>query len=332
MDLTNSFELKVVTDQDGKNVSLGDMPIGAAKAFLTFYQALVNLAELSGDENPHVGIKSGSVVATEKTAELIKSGSAVAIATGKTAELIEENYDLVVAGKCINPDIVKQWREVQAQVQANGYGYEINAVSAKGVRQLKADIKQAKTFVKKPVKSKFSNSIKFISGKLTEVGANIHVLTDEGEKITIECEEAMARQAIPYIFKPVWVAVWAKKATNNTSASYELCDVYGDEQQYNGFKDFFEDLEKENKIAGLTAIHQTIKAELAKEDLRALQKLLKLWTHPTTDIQTLKIILVITKAFRNDERLAGQLAQLQKYFVLQDAKHAKQLKKKRRAQ
>lgn len=317
MDLTNSFELKVVTDPDGKNVSLGDMPIEAAKAFLTFYQAMVTLAEKSGDENPRVGIKSGS---------------AVAIAIGKTAELIEETYDLVVAGKCVDPDIVKQWREVQAQVQANGFGYEINAVSAKGVRRLKADIKEAKTFVKKPVKSKFSNSIKFVSGKLTDVGANIHVTTDEGERITIECEESIARKAVPYTFERVWVAVWAKKATNNASASYELCDVYGSEEQYNGFKDFFEDLEKENKIAALTAIHQTIKAELAKDDLRALQKLLKLWTHPTTDIQTLKIILVITKAFRNDQRLAGQIAQLQKYFALQDAKYAKQLKKKKRAQ
>lgn len=316
MDQTNSFELKVVTDQDGKNVSLGDMPIEAAKAFLTFYQAMVTLAELSGDKNPRVGIKPGS---------------AVAVATGKTAELIEENYDLVVAGQCVDPEIVKQWREVQAQVQANGFGYEINAVSAKGVRRLKSAIKQAKTFVKKPVKSKFSNSIKFVSGKLTDVGANIHVTTDEGEKLTIECEESIARKAVPYTFERVWVAVWAKKATNTASASYQLCDVYSDEDQYNGFKDFFDDLENADKITGLTAIHKTIKAELAKDDLRALQKLLKLWNHPTTDIQTLKIILVITKAFRNDERLAGQIAQLQKHFELQDAKYAKQLKKKKRA-
>lgn len=317
MDPINSFELKVVTDRDGKNVTLGDMPIEAAKAFLTFYQAMVTLAELSGDENPRVGIKPGS---------------AVAIATGRTAELIEEKYDQVVAGECVDHEIVKQWRQVQARVQANGVGLEINAVSARGVRQLKADIKQAKTFVKKPVKSKFSNSIKFISGKLTDMGANLHVTTDEGEKITIECEESIALQAVPYIFKPVWVAVWAKKATTGTSASYELCDVYNGEEQYNGFKDFFEDLEKESRIAGLTAIHQTIKAELAKDDFRALQKLLKLWNHSTTDIQTLKIILVITKAFKNDERLAGQIAELQKLFVLQDAKHAKQLKKKKRAQ
>ena len=317
MDPINSFELKVVTDRDGKNVNLGDMPIEAAKAFLTFYQAMVTLAELSGDENPRVGIKSGS---------------AVAIATGKTAELIEEKYDLVVAGKCEIPEIVKQWREVQTRVQANGVGLEINAVSAKGVRHLKADIKQAKTFVKKPVKSKFSNSIKFISGKLEEVGANIHVLTDEGEKITIECQQSVALKAIKYIFKPVWVSVWAKKATTGTSASYELCDVYGDEEQYNGFKNFFEDLEKENKIAGLTAIHQTIKAELARENFGALRKLLKLWNHPSTDIQTLKIILVITKAFRNDERLAGQIAQLQRHFAVQDAKYAKLLKKKKKAQ
>ena len=317
MDLTNSFELKVVTDQDGKNVSLDDMPIGAAKAFLTFYEALVTLAELSGDENPRVGIKSGS---------------AVAFATGNTAELIEEQYDQVVAGKCVDPDIVKQWREVQSQVQANGFGLEINAVSAKGVRHLKADIKQAKKFVKKSVKSKFSNSIKFISGTLEEVGANIHVLTDEGEKITIECQQSVALKAIKYIFKPIWVAVWAKEATTGARASYELCDVYNGEEQYNGFKDFFEDLEKENKIGGLTAIHQTIKAELARENFGGLRKLLKLWNHPTTDIQTLKIILVITKAFKNDERLAGQIAQLQHHFVLQDAKYAKQLKKKKRAQ
>ena len=317
MNLINSFELKVVTDRDGKNVNLDDMPIEAAKAFLTFYQAMVTLAELSGDENPRVGIKSGS---------------AVAIATGKTAELIEEKYDQVVAGECVDPEIVKQWRQVQARVQANGVGLEINAVSAKGVRRLKADIKQAKTFAKKPVKSKFSNSIKFISGKLEEVGANIHVLTDEGEKITIECQQSVALKAIKYIFKPIWVAVWAREATNGASASYELCDVYGSEEQYNGFKDFFEDREKETKIAALTAIHQTIKAELARENFGALRKLFKLWNHPSTDIQTLKIILVITKAFKNDERLAGQIAQLQRHFVLQDAKHAKQLKKKKRAQ
>lgn len=101
MPITNSFELKVVTDPDGKNVSLDDMPVETAKVFLTFYQAMVTLAELSGDDNPRVGIKSGS---------------AVAIATGKTAELIEENYQLVVDGNCIDPNIVKQWREVQAQL------------------------------------------------------------------------------------------------------------------------------------------------------------------------------------------------------------------------
>ena len=319
MPIDSKFEFKVVTDKDGRPVHLENMPIEAAKAFLTFYQTLVNLAESSeGNESPRIGIKPGSAVAS---------------VVGETAERINRDFESVASGQCINPDIVKQWREVQSQVQANGLSYEINHITANGVVNLQKTIKESKVFIKKPIKSQYSNSIKFFSGSLINVGGtlpNIHVLISPKNKITIDCEKDIAVRATNYLYKPILVAVWAKEAYGTRNA-YELCDIYSSEEEYNTFKSYFEELEGGDKITSLTSIHRRIKSLLAEGDFNNLRKLLKLWMHATTDIQTLKIILVITKAFRDDKRISQYIDKFQEYFKAQEVKLSKQSKSKKRA-
>jgi len=308
MPVDSKFEFKVVTDKEGKAVQLEDMSVDAAKAFLTFYQTLVSLAELSGEGlDPRIGIKPGSAVAS---------------VIGATAERINNDFASVSTAQCSDPEIVKLWRDVQTQIQANGLSYEINHITSKGVEALHNEIKASKTFVKKPIKSQYANSIKFFSGRLINVGGkypNIHIEVD-GKKITIDCKEQTALDAKDYLYKPIRVAVWAKVAGQGSNNAYELADVYPNDDEYNAFKTYFEELGAGDKIASLTNIHRRIKALLTEGDFHTLRRLLQLWLHPTTDIQTLKIILVITKSFSQDRRLSGYIELFQGYFNLQNTK------------
>jgi hypothetical protein len=313
----NKFEFKVITDSKGNNVRLDSMPLDAAKAFLTFYQTLVNMVELLGDEE-------GSHVA-------IKTGSACAVVEGAVANLILQEFEAVASAKSTNSPIVNLWKGVQDQVQANGLLYEINYVSKDGVYSLHNRIKNAKKFKKKPVRTKYSNSIEFLHGKLIEAGGvkpNIHVDVN-GQKLTIDCDEDNAVNAISYLYKEIRISVWAKNK-DGKGKSYELCDVYENNAYYYAFKELFDQLNVSDKIGGLTLIHRHIKEQLKNENFDYLRKLLLLWGHDTTDIQTLKIILVITSAFRGDERIEKKLKRIEELFEKQDARYAKKFKKKRK--
>jgi hypothetical protein len=315
------FEFKVVTDKDGKPVELDKMSIDAAKAFLAFYQTLVSLADIS--ESSENADKSSSYIT-------IKSGSAVASVSGDTAERIYEDFESVVTGQCDNPIKVKLWRDTQSLLQANGLGYEINHIKKGSVKNLYNRIVTAKRILKKPIKTQYANSIKFFSGRLINVGGkipNIHIELNNDEKITVDCHEEIALSAKDYLYTSIRVAVWAKESSAVTSNSYELCDVYNSDKDYEFFKNYFESLGKLDKISALTNIHQDIKELLAEGNFKSLRKLLKLWLHPSTDVQTMKIILVITKQFSKDPEISQYIDKFQEYFKIQNLKLLKQYKK-----
>ena len=208
----NVLEFKVVTDKNGKPVELDKMSIDAAKAFLTFYQTLVSLADLAGDS-----------VSEEGSYITIKSGSAVASVSGDTAERIYEDFESVVTGQCEDPVKVKLWRGTQSLLKANGLGLEINHITERGVKNLYNRIITAKKFYKKPTKTQYTSSIKFFSGRLINVGGkfpNIHLELSDEEQITVDCHEELAVDAKDYLYKPIRIAVWAKEANSGSSSAY----------------------------------------------------------------------------------------------------------------
>lgn len=315
------LEFKVVTDKNGKPVELDRMSIDAAKAFLAFYQTLVSLADLSkGSESTN---ESNSYIT-------IKSGSAVASVSGATAERIYEDFEAIVKGECDDSKKVKLWRDTQLQLQANGLGYEINHITKNGAKNLYNRIVKAKRITKKPTRTQYANSIRFFSGRLINVGGkipNIHVELKNEEKITVDCHEEIALNAKDYLYTNIRVAVWAKESDAITNNKYELCDVYNSEKEYELYKNYFESLLDLDRIAALTKIHETLKDLLAEGKFESIRKLLKLWLHPSTDIQTIKIILVITKQFSKDPRISQYIDKFQEYFNTQNTKLLKQYKK-----
>lgn len=312
----NKIELIVKKDKNKNDVHLDAMSLDAAQSFLALFESLTKIVELTPN-NGDAKIQ-------------ITTGSVCAVATGnQTIASIISDFDLMVNHQSSNSDVIKEWRKMQSLFIANGLEYEVNFYdgATKKKTSVLETIKQARRFSVKTSRKTYDNSVKFLAGKLIEVGGktpNIHI--DEHRPVTCN-EENAAIAAKDYLYKFIRVGVWSKQ-NEDGDVSYELCDVYNNQQQYQDFKDFFDTLNSASNVERLTLIHRKIKNLLINEDFSQLRKLLLLWIHPSTDIQTLKIILVITKSFKDDDRISAYREKILDQFNALNAKYVRASKKK----
>lgn len=290
----NKLELKVIKDSDDSDIDLNNLSLDAAKSFLILFDSLTKIVELTPNNE---GV----------TLQII-SGSAVAVANGTASQIesVETCFDEIVNHVSTDKEIVSKWRAIQELVCKNGLQYEINIYKDSEKRPIFQTIKSAKQFRVKSNRIRPDITLKFLTGKLIEVGGkkpNIHLLDLDNNRFTINCDHANAKRANKYLYSDINVSVWFKNK-EGSRAKYDFCDVYHSNEVYNDFSEFMIDYYNDfDEISALKKLHYKCKFFIDNNDFIHLNKFIRLFNHDANDLNELKTILVITKAFKEQEHI-----------------------------
>lgn len=309
--MNNKLEFKITSDKNGVPLRLDDMSLSAAKAFLILYESLVKIVNLTnGGENTKISITQSSLATSIE---------------GDVVSQIKDELKSVAKSECVNSEIVKQWKNIQEVIKGNGFSYDAIDHLDGTSESIVYLFKDSKSFHKKVSRKSYNSYIKFYIGKLMAVGGkkpNIHI-DFGGNKIVVECTEQNADLAKEFLYKNINISVWSKKAVGQKT-TYQLCDVYSSYNQFMDFKDFFDRINEMDELSALSNIHDKIQGYLESGNFEYLQRLALIWMHETTDIPTLKTILVITKDFKKHPDFETYRNKLLKIYETKMIPHLKQ--------
>jgi hypothetical protein len=298
----SKIEFKITKDAAGDDVHINAMSLKAVDAFLQLLQSMKGIIELTSN---HEHIKIGIV-----------EGSAAIIAEGPDAEIaeIENDFTEVINRKSTDRGLVGSWRKLQDLLKANGLHYEANIYRQNEVRRVAEELKTKNRLRTSADRIPVSTSIKFIVGKLIEVGGknpNIHLDLDN-ERITISCSEGNAKKANPFLYEQIMLSAWVKEGRKK---QYQFCDVYGNSDTFRDFAEFVHGfVANENEIAALKSLHYKCRGFLDQQDYGNFRKFIRLFNHESTDVNTLNTILLVTYPLREHDDLKNILSQMKELF------------------
>jgi hypothetical protein len=284
---SGKLKLTIIEDSNGEHVHLKNMSLKESKALVILLDALTNIIEQSTDsEEVKLQVVEGSIELVADTTEEVITD-------------IEAGFQQVFSNRSANKELVEGWRKVQDLVKANGLYYD--AVFYYGSRPVSILDKliKSKRFKTKSTRKRAEYELLFIDGRLNENGGNIpnlHVIDNDGKKYTIDCTEPQARKVNSLLYQPIKLSAWSKVTA---IANYNFCDFYLEKYVFDDFKDFIKSNENDYD-SFLNKLHYKIKSYLDDQDYKTLNQFLKLFIHVSTEASTLKTILIITKAFRNN--------------------------------
>lgn len=292
------LELKIVKDSNGKPIELDNMSLYAAKALNTFLNSLIQIIE-GMDEKDRDGIRI----------QIVK-GSACVVASGPETKInvLENDFDEVADNTSSKKDLVHNWKFIQKTIIANGLDYEINFYDSKNVkRPVVKKLKESHVFRVKTTRKKSDTNISFLKGKLMEIGGlkpNFHLFHNDIESI-IHCDEVSAQKINKFLYQEISISTWAK-VIPGSKPHYTYCDLYVNQDDFvKEIKTFINGNKKLSESEEFVSIHDKFKSYIDNQDFGRLKKIMRLYDHTSTDVSTLKSILVITKSFKKNEQISG---------------------------
>lgn len=296
------LEIKIIKDVNEKNIDLKAMSLRAAQSFLLLFESVTKIVELTPD-NKEVEIQ-------------VTSGSAVIAAEGEPITKAQEEFEKILENKSTNKEIVEQWRRIQSVFTENGLQYEGNFVVNGERIPFYEILRKRKSLRAKPITPKrFTTELEFLTGKLIAVGGkspNIHVEVDGQTISPIACTETNASKAKVYLYQTILFSSWARKADG--TKRYTLCDSYGNENIYDELKTFISKFYSLEQVEALKLLHYQCRKYLENQDYGKLRKFFRLFIHDSTDINIIKIILIVTQSVKEHGSLKIAIEELQSLF------------------
>lgn len=293
----NKIEFKIVKDAKGKDVDLAAMSMVATRSLITLMQSLTNiLSDSANDQNVKIQILKGSATLVAEASEAV-------------IKKVHKDFDEVTQNKSTNKYLVENWLSIQSLIQENGLEYEANFYTRSAKVPVLEKIKSSKKFRVKTTRRRLPSDtdLVFLSGKLIEVGGkipNIHVVSkNDEEKYTVACEEHEAIKVNKFLYQRIMLSAWRTKKANGV-VKYSFCDFYIDEVIYDQLDGFTKDLNAKEEINALVEIHTKFREFIEKKDFGNLRKLMRLFSHDSIDISTLKTVLIITKSLKDQSEVS----------------------------
>ena len=292
----NKIEFKIKKDKNRQDVSLHNMSSSALESFTVFLSALNKIIKNTpNSENIKFEISEGSACI-----------SAVGIADNQYMEL-ERTFNDVVENKSENKELVDSWRTVQNTILLNGLEYEAFFIKDEEKKDLLEIFKTKPKFRVKRQRRESEYSLVFFIGKLIAVGGkvpNMHVECTNGEVKIIRCSEAEAKIVEGFLYTQVRLSIWSKN-TIDSKSKYFFCDLYVNENHYNDFRGFIaaNGNQEIEEVDYLVNIHNKLRGYLDKGEYGVANKFLRFFNHESVDVGSLKTILVITKNFKDNEKI-----------------------------
>jgi phosphohistidine swiveling domain-containing protein len=306
------LEIRITKDASLNDIDIQAMSLKAAQSFLILLQSVTRIVELTPNND-------------EITLE-IKPGSVVLAAEGKQLKNVRAEFEKILDNKSTNKDLVDQWRKIQSLFTANGLQYDACFYEqGKKIPFYETLKKREKLRARSIARKKFQTELEFLTGKLIAVGGkhpNIHVEVEGKTLPPIGCTEINATKAKAYLYQTIRFSAWAKKAGNDNS--FRLCDSYATDEIYEELMGTIKDIFAADQIEALKKLHFHCRHYLDNQLYGKFRKLIRLFNDDSTDINMLKMILIVTQSVHHHERLNALLQTTQEIFD----KKFKQLNKK----
>ena len=284
------MEFKINSDSHKRHVSPNSMSLEAAKSFKVLMESLSRIIELSANGNDY-------------ELKITDNSLGIAVIGNEIVGKIKTDFELLTNNNSIDEQLLKPWNRIRQLIIRNGLDYDACFFDINGKKdQILSKIKSRPIF-KHPIEQNILPTLKFISGKLIDAGGklpNLHIETEQQPTITISCTENEAKAATLFLYNNVYISVWEEKPQHNKT-KHKLCDIYECANLFDGLNGFIADFKNEaDEIKALKKLHYKCRDYLDKKDYKTFNIFLKLFNNPSTDVNELNTILIITRSFNEN--------------------------------
>jgi hypothetical protein len=286
----HNIEIVLKKDSQGNEIDLNSMSLETSKAVRQILNSLIAIVEHEKDLNLKIGIEKGSVA--ERIIGNEPNLKVVFKKIIKASEPTSKRDNFYVKHLNILYDNFQKVEEYEMFYNSEG--------SKRDLRPLFSN-KFKKSRTRKKVENNFN--IEFISGVLEQNGGkkpNFH-LVNKTEPITIQCDIQQAQNVNKFLYKEIKVSAWAKATSRGMT--YQYCDLYVDnsEKYFYEFSEFFKNLKNQEGTEPFHSISEKLEEFYNSKDYAGARKFIRIFLNEFSIPIYLRTILVISKAFKNDE-------------------------------
>ncbi len=296
----DSIEIILKKDSQGNDIDLASMSLDTSKSLRQILDALIAIVEYEKDLHLKIGLERGSVA--EK---ILGNAPNLKVVYNKMVEASEAHTkrdNIYVRNLNVLYDNFHKVEEYEMFYNADGHKKDLKPLFSNKFR---------KSRTKKKIENNFN--VEFITGVLQQNGGkkpNFHLIT-AGEPITIQCEIEEAIKVNKFLYKEINVAAWAKATPRGMN--YQFCDLYVDnsEQYFTDFKQFFKSLKTMEGTEPFHAISEKLESFYDIKDYAGARKFMRIFLTPLSIPTYLRTILVISKAFKEDDYFETTLSKVE---------------------
>ncbi len=290
----NKLEI-ILNEANGEPVSLKSMSPEALESFLSVMSSLKAIAVAIANNNEL------SFSITEGSAKAVLEAPSVPM------DSIYKELDIAMKGQSEDKEVTTNLRNIQDQIKRQNFNY---GFLYKRVNQPTIDIfptlYNSNRISLKRKKNEYEFKLIVKSGFLNQIGGNspnYHFDFGNGEKITISCTVDDAMTINQCLYKNVQALLLCKKWYDINKRDDYFHKIIIEDEFSDKVKLFFTDYNKENDLVKkLTFMHDFID-DMFNEKLghKMLYYLLIAFNDKNLHLSELKTLLVISKAFKNNE-------------------------------
>ncbi|WP_461632051.1 hypothetical protein [Labilibaculum euxinus] len=295
-----SIEIILKNDAVGNPIELDNMSLSTTKSVREILDALINIAEYEKDLNLKIGLKKGSAAH-----RLIGNSPDLEVVYNKFVEVAENKPSR-------DNHYVNQLNIIYKNFQTIS-NYDIFYEKKSHKENIKPlFLKKFKNIRnKEDIENKFR--IEFLRGTLKLNGGenpNFHI-TSNKISYTIQCSKTEAQKINPFLYNEVYISAWVKETKDKNI--YYLCDIYSGAsiEQYDDFKFFFATLKNKTGTEPFHFISNKLEEFYNNKELIKANNFIKIFLTKNSLVTYLRTILVISKAFKEDEVLKSTLLEVE---------------------
>ncbi len=297
-----SIEIILKKDSEGNDIQLNMMSLSASKSLREILDALIKIVEFEKDLNLKIGLEKGSAVQKLISDEAGHLGIVYnKILDASKGEATRENL------------YVNQLNVIYRNFKKfTDYGIYYNHDSKKEDIKPLFQRKFKNTRSRANIDNNFN--VKFFKGILDLNGGkkpNFHITVND-LSYTIQCSKLEAKKVNSFLYQEINISAWIKEKKHNIE--YNFCDIYaGDSEQYfDELKPFFKDLKNKKGTEPFHFISQKLESYYKQKNYAGAKKFIRIFINSFSLPTYLRTILVVSKAFKEDEYLKESLLEVEK--------------------
>jgi hypothetical protein len=297
-----SIEIILKKDSAGNDIHLNKMSLSASKSLREILDALITIVEFEKDLDLKIGIERGSAAQKLISDEV----GHLDVVYNKILEASE--------GESTRENLyVNQLNVIYRNFKKfNDYGIYYNHDSKK--EDIKPLFQRKFRNVRSRANLDNNFSVKFFKGILELNGGkkpNFHI-TANGLPYTVQCSKTEARKVNSFLYQEINISAWVKEKKN--IIEYNFCDIYAGESEhyFDEFKSFFKDLKNKKGTEPFHFISEKLESYYNEKDYAGAKKLIRIFINSYSLPTYLRTILVVSKAFKEDENLKDLLLEVEK--------------------